>query len=143
MSGIGPSELIVLVVIGLLILGPERLPRVASQIGRWVGKARRTANQLRYQLEREVALADIEKDSKKKDSNTKDSKSRPDDSIAGSRDSPNAERAGAAEHSAAKAPDAARQPDSPAEAAAATEAGADGAAKESARPAPEDDKKPG
>jgi len=57
---VGFSELVVLFVIGLLILGPERLPRVATQIGRWVGKARRTANQLRYQLERELALADIE-----------------------------------------------------------------------------------
>jgi len=62
-SGIGFNELIVLFIIGLLILGPERLPRVATQIGRWVGRARRTANQLRYQLEREIALADIEKKS--------------------------------------------------------------------------------
>lgn len=54
-------ELTLLFIIGLLVLGPERLPRVASQIGRWVGKARRTANQLRYQLEREIALADLEK----------------------------------------------------------------------------------
>ena len=67
MSGVGPSELLVLVVIGLLILGPERLPRVATQIGRWVGRARRTANQLRYQLEREITLADIEEKKKKKD----------------------------------------------------------------------------
>lgn len=66
MSGVGLSELVVLFVIGLLILGPERLPRVASQIGRWVGRARRTANQLRYQLEREIALADIEKKTKGK-----------------------------------------------------------------------------
>jgi sec-independent protein translocase protein TatB len=65
LSGIGPSELIVLVVVGLLILGPERLPRVATQIGRWVGRARRTANQLRYQLEREITLADIEGKKKK------------------------------------------------------------------------------
>jgi sec-independent protein translocase protein TatB len=64
LSGVGISELLVLFVIGLLILGPERLPRVAAQIGRWVGRARRTANQLRYQLEREIALADIEKNSK-------------------------------------------------------------------------------
>jgi Tat protein translocase TatB subunit len=55
----GFSELVLLFVIGLLILGPERLPRVASQIGRWVGRARRTASQLRHQLEREIALNDI------------------------------------------------------------------------------------
>jgi sec-independent protein translocase protein TatB len=67
LSGIGPSELIVLVVVGLLILGPERLPRVATQIGRWVGRARRTANQLRYQLEREITLADIEGKKKEKE----------------------------------------------------------------------------
>ncbi|MGD8339568.1 MAG: Sec-independent protein translocase protein TatB [Gammaproteobacteria bacterium] len=67
MSGIGFWELVVLFVIGLLILGPERLPRVATQIGRWVGKARRTANQLRYQIEREIALADIEKKTKDRD----------------------------------------------------------------------------
>lgn len=66
MSGIGFMELLLLFVIGLLILGPERLPRVASQIGRWVGKARRTANQLRFQMEREIALADIERSQKKK-----------------------------------------------------------------------------
>lgn len=66
MSGIGFWELVILFVIGLLILGPERLPRVATQIGRWVGKARRTANQLRYQIEREVTLADIEEKKKQK-----------------------------------------------------------------------------
>ena len=61
LSGVGFPELILIFVIGLLILGPERLPRVASQLGRWIGRARRTANQLRFQLEREIALADIDK----------------------------------------------------------------------------------
>lgn len=64
MAGVGFPELVLLFIIGLLILGPERLPRVASQLGRWVGRARRTANQMRYQLEREIALADIKKSSK-------------------------------------------------------------------------------
>lgn len=54
-------ELTLLFIIGLLVLGPEKLPRVATQIGRWVGRARRTANQLRYQLEREIALSDLQK----------------------------------------------------------------------------------
>jgi sec-independent protein translocase protein TatB len=59
MFDVGFSELVLLFVIGLLILGPERLPRVASQIGRWVGRARRTATQLRMQLEREMTMSEI------------------------------------------------------------------------------------
>jgi sec-independent protein translocase protein TatB len=59
MFEVGFQELVLVFVIGLLILGPERLPRVAAQLGRWVGRARRMANQLRYQLEREIALEEI------------------------------------------------------------------------------------
>ena len=54
MSGIGGSEFILLCIIGLLILGPERLPRVARQLGSWVGKARRMTRSLQRQLEEEV-----------------------------------------------------------------------------------------
>jgi sec-independent protein translocase protein TatB len=55
MSGIGGSEFLLLCLIGLLILGPERLPRVASQLGSWVGKARRMTRQMRRQLEDELS----------------------------------------------------------------------------------------
>ena len=58
MSGIGGSEFILLCLIGLLILGPERLPRVARQIGGWVGKARQLTRSLQRQLEEEL---DVEK----------------------------------------------------------------------------------
>lgn len=47
-------------VVGLLVLGPERLPRAASQAGRWIGRARRLANQFRRQLETQLALAERE-----------------------------------------------------------------------------------
>jgi sec-independent protein translocase protein TatB len=60
------SELVLVFVIGLLILGPKRLPKVASQIGRWVGRARRTAAQLRHQLEREIALSEIADNQKRR-----------------------------------------------------------------------------
>jgi sec-independent protein translocase protein TatB len=61
MFDIGPSELLLVCVIGLLVLGPKRLPKVAAEIGKWVGRARRTASQLRRQLEREIELSEIEK----------------------------------------------------------------------------------
>ena len=58
MFDVGFGELALLFVLGLMVLGPEKLPRVAAQVGRWVGRARRTASQLRYQLEREINLDD-------------------------------------------------------------------------------------
>jgi sec-independent protein translocase protein TatB len=61
MFDIGPGELLLVAVIGLLVLGPQRLPKVAAEIGKWVGRARRTATQLRRQLEREVELSELEK----------------------------------------------------------------------------------
>jgi sec-independent protein translocase protein TatB len=60
MFDVGFSELVLLFVIGLLVLGPQRLPKVAAEIGKWVGRARRTATQLRRQLEREIELNDIQ-----------------------------------------------------------------------------------
>jgi sec-independent protein translocase protein TatB len=38
------------------VLGPEKLPRVVAEIGRWVGRARAMARQFREQLEEEVEI---------------------------------------------------------------------------------------
>ena len=56
MSGIGFSELIILFLIGLIVLGPERLPRVANQLGGWLGQARRMTRVMKRQLEEELNL---------------------------------------------------------------------------------------
>ena len=55
MSGIGFSELVILFLIGLIVLGPERLPRVANQLGTWLGQARRMTRVMTRQLEDELA----------------------------------------------------------------------------------------
>jgi len=57
---VGFNELVLIFIIGLLVLGPQRLPKVAAEVGKWVGRARRTAAELRRQLEREIELNDIQ-----------------------------------------------------------------------------------
>ena len=59
MFDIGFFELVIIFVLGLLVLGPERLPKVARTAGRFVGKARSMARNLQYELEREVDLKDL------------------------------------------------------------------------------------
>ena len=54
MSGIGFWELIILFLVGLIVLGPERLPGVANQLGSWMGQARRMTRVMKRQLEEEL-----------------------------------------------------------------------------------------
>jgi sec-independent protein translocase protein TatB len=61
MFDIGFWEVILIFGVGLMILGPERMPRMAAQIGRWIGRARRTANELRRQLQRELDFEEFKK----------------------------------------------------------------------------------
>lgn len=56
MFGIGGQELVLLMIIGLIVLGPERLPRIANQVGGWLGQARRMTRVMKRQLEEELDL---------------------------------------------------------------------------------------
>jgi len=58
MSGIGFWELIILFLIGLIVLGPKRLPQVANQVGEWMGQAKRMTRVMRRQLEEEIEMDD-------------------------------------------------------------------------------------
>jgi len=53
MFEVGFSELLLIMGLALLVLGPEKLPKVVSEIGRWMGRARAMARQFREQLEDE------------------------------------------------------------------------------------------
>jgi Sec-independent protein translocase protein TatA len=48
-------------VLALIVLGPEKLTRVVSKLGRWVGRARGMVRQFREQLEEEVQLEQARK----------------------------------------------------------------------------------
>jgi Tat protein translocase TatB subunit len=50
MFGVGPEELVLLLIIALFVLGPERMPKMARDVGRMVGDLRRTSDQLREEF---------------------------------------------------------------------------------------------
>ena len=55
MFDIGFSELLLIAVVALLVLGPERLPRAARLAGLWIRKARAQWNAVKAELENEIA----------------------------------------------------------------------------------------
>ena len=59
MLDVGFSEILLTSAIALIVLGPERLPKVARQVGNWLGRARVMARQLSEQLEREVSAEEF------------------------------------------------------------------------------------
>ena len=50
MFGIGPEELMLVALLALLVLGPDRLPKVMRDMGRVVGDLRRTSDELRSEF---------------------------------------------------------------------------------------------
>ncbi len=64
MLDVGFSEILLTSAIALIVLGPEKLPKVARQVGNWVGRARAMARQLTEQLEREVSAEELMKQTK-------------------------------------------------------------------------------
>jgi Tat protein translocase TatB subunit len=53
MFGIGTWELLIILVLALVILGPSKLPEVARQIGKTLHKLRRTADEVRREIDLE------------------------------------------------------------------------------------------
>lgn len=59
MFEVGFLEIVVIAVVSLLVLGPERLPVAIRHIGLWVGRFRRSYRQIRAEIEREIGADDI------------------------------------------------------------------------------------
>lgn len=61
MFDIGFSEIALIAVVALLVLGPERLPRVARTAGALLRRARNSWQEVRGEIERELAAEDIKR----------------------------------------------------------------------------------
>ena len=66
MFDIGFWEMLVLCVLGLLVLGPNKLPEVAVKIGNYIGRARSMVNSFSRQMRQEIELAPLRPDAPEK-----------------------------------------------------------------------------
>lgn len=61
MLGIGMPELIVIAVIALIVIGPEKLPGLAKTFGRMFGELKKATNEFKETMEVESKIADVKK----------------------------------------------------------------------------------
>ncbi len=59
MPTFGFWELALVMFVALLVVGPERLPRLAAQVGRWAGRAKRLAMNFKADLAQELDTEDL------------------------------------------------------------------------------------
>ena len=61
MFDIAFSELLVIGIVALIVIGPERLPKVARTAGQWLGKLNRYVAQVKQDIDRDMKLEELRK----------------------------------------------------------------------------------
>jgi len=61
MFDIGFSEMIVIAIVALVVIGPERLPKVARTAGHMLGRLQRYVNDVKSDINREIQLEELKK----------------------------------------------------------------------------------
>ena len=60
MFDIGSSELLLIVIVAIVVIGPKDMPRALRTAGRWIGKARRVSAHFRSGIDAMVREAELE-----------------------------------------------------------------------------------
>ena len=59
MFDIGFPELMLVAIVGLLVIGPERLPEALRTLGLWLGRMRRSFTTVKTEVEREIGMDEV------------------------------------------------------------------------------------
>ncbi len=65
MFGIGSTELIVILVVALIVIGPAKLPELAKTLGKAMGEFKRVSNDVRHTIETEMDYEEEKKETAK------------------------------------------------------------------------------
>ena len=61
MFDIGFPELMLSAIVGLLVIGPERLPEALRTLGLWLGRMRRSFQSVKSEIEKEIGMDEVRK----------------------------------------------------------------------------------
>ena len=61
MPEVGFPELILIAIVGLLVIGPERLPETLRTLGLWFGRMRRSFNTVKAEIEKEIGMDEVKR----------------------------------------------------------------------------------
>lgn len=61
MFDVGFSEILVIAIVALIVIGPERLPKVARTLGHLFGRMQRYVNDVKADIQREMELEELRK----------------------------------------------------------------------------------
>lgn len=59
MFEVGFTEIIMIALVALLVVGPERLPELVRNTGRWIGRFQRIAREMRTEFDRDVGREEL------------------------------------------------------------------------------------
>ena len=74
MFGIGTSEILIILVIALLVLGPKEIPKIARTLGRGMRELERAKNELKSSIEFEIDEEDSKQEHEKKEAQAEEIK---------------------------------------------------------------------
>lgn len=65
MFGIGFDEFLLIIIIAILFLGPDKLPEAMVKVGRFIKSVKKVMNDAKYSIESEIKIADLKEETLK------------------------------------------------------------------------------